>query len=117
MTALTRVSDFTNENLLARSSLVASVFPVFLAKGCLANEEPPAHAWVFSYRAEYAGTPIRISIERTGDMVVDTYRPRTELGMRLLSLRRAYVEGGGQLLDADALDEEISSRRGGVSDA
>lgn len=44
------------------------------------------------------------------------YQPRTELGKRLLALRQAYVASGGRLLTADALDEEIRSRRGGVAD-
>jgi|GEM_PF-3019773 len=48
----------------------------------------------------------------TGDSVVDNYRPRTELGIRLLALRRDYVVNGGQLLDGDALDVEIQMRRG-----
>jgi len=38
----------------------------------------------------------------TGDPVVDNYRPRTELGRALISLRREYVAAGGQLDDADA---------------
>ena len=45
------------------------------------------------------------------------YRPRTELGEKLLALRQAYIASGGQLLSADALDEELRSRRGGLSDA
>jgi hypothetical protein len=45
------------------------------------------------------------------------YQPRTELGKRLLALRQAYVTSGGRLLSADALDEELRSRRGGVGDA
>ncbi len=44
------------------------------------------------------------------------YQPRTELGKRLLALRQAYVASGGRLLPADALEEELRSRRGGVSD-
>lgn len=44
------------------------------------------------------------------------YQPRTELGKRLLALRQAYVESGGRLLTAEALDEELRSRRGGVGD-
>lgn len=53
----------------------------------------------------------------TGDTVVDNYRPRTELGRKLLALRRAYVTTGGQLLDGAALDAEVQLRRGGVADA
>jgi hypothetical protein len=45
------------------------------------------------------------------------YQPKTELGKKLLALRQSYVAGGGRLLSADALDEELYSRRGGVGDA
>jgi hypothetical protein len=45
------------------------------------------------------------------------YQPRTELGKRLLALRQAYVASGGRLLSGEALEEELRSRRGGVSDA
>ncbi len=70
-----------------------------------------------SYLLGNAGMTIRIQTNMTGDAVVDNYRPRTELGRKLLTLRRAYVTSGGQLLDSDALDIEVQSRRGGVVDA
>lgn len=44
------------------------------------------------------------------------YKPRTELGKRLLALRQAYVAGGGRLLTAGELEEDLRSRRGGVVD-
>ena len=47
----------------------------------------------------------------TGDLVVDNYLPRTELGRKLLALRRAYVTTGGHLLDGNALDAEVQLRR------
>ena len=50
----------------------------------------------------------------TGDPVVDNYRPRTELGFRLLALRRTFIEGGGTLLDDTALEAEFRDRRGGA---
>ena len=40
----------------------------------------------------------------TGDAVVDTYQPRTDLGRTLVELRRAYVEGGGKLLSWQEID-------------
>lgn len=43
----------------------------------------------------------------TGDSVVDNYRPRTELGRKLLALRRAYVAAGGELIDGEELDAEV----------
>lgn len=49
-----------------------------------------------------------------GDRVLDEFKPKTALGQRLLALRRAYVERGGPLLNAEALCEEIRERRGGV---
>lgn len=70
-----------------------------------------------SYVLGNAGMTIRIDAALTGDPVVDNYRPRTELGRKLLALRRAYVTTGGQLLDGDALDAEVQLRRGGVADA
>ena len=60
--------------------------------------------------------PILIQTGLTGDSVVDSYHPRTELGRKLLALRRAYVTTGGQLLDGKALDVEVQLRRGGAVD-
>jgi hypothetical protein len=51
-----------------------------------------------------------------GDLLVDTYRPRTELGRKLLELRREYIHSGGKLLSWEGLDEEMRLRRGGVPD-
>jgi len=51
------------------------------------------------------------------DPVAEGFKPKTELGKRLLALRRAYVENGGKLLDADALDQELQQRRGGMANA
>lgn len=52
-----------------------------------------------SYVLGNTGITIRINATLTGDPVVDNYRPRTELGRKLLALRRTYVTTGGQLLD------------------
>lgn len=49
-----------------------------------------------------------------GDAVADHYQPRTELGRKLIALRRANILAGGKLLSNDELDEEIRRRRGGV---
>ncbi|MCL1825809.1 MAG: hypothetical protein FWG26_07720 [Betaproteobacteria bacterium] len=67
-----------------------------------------------SYVPVNAGADIRVNSSLTGDSVVDNYRPRTELGRKLLALRRAYVIAGGQLLDDEALDAEVQLRRGGL---
>lgn len=43
----------------------------------------------------------------TGDAVVDHYQPRTELGRKLIELRRAYLESGGKLMTWDEIDAEM----------
>jgi hypothetical protein len=50
----------------------------------------------------------------TGDTVVDTYQPRTELGRKLIELRRAHVQAGGKLVNWDEIDAEVRERRGGI---
>lgn len=50
------------------------------------------------------------------DPVSETFQPKTELGKKLLALRRAYVSKGGPLLDAETFDRELQQRRGGVPD-
>jgi hypothetical protein len=63
------------------------------------------------------GALVRIHLEPlTGDPVTDHYQPRTELGRKLIELRRASVRDGGKLLSCDELDEERRQRRGGVSE-
>ena len=52
----------------------------------------------------------------TGDAVVDRYQPRTELGHKLIELRRAYVESGGKLMTWDEINAEVREHRGGVAD-
>lgn len=50
----------------------------------------------------------------TGDAVVDNYQPRTELGRKLIELRRAHIRASGQLLNWEEIDAEVRERRGGV---
>ncbi len=81
----------------------------------------------FLYQPEYTVTiPVLVPSSGMGghsrnkfthDAVVETFRARTPLGERLLALRRAFVQKGGGLVDADSLDSEMSRRRGGVMDA
>ena len=52
-----------------------------------------------------------------GDWLVDSYQPRTEIGRRLIALRRAYIEGGGKLMSCDEINAEVRERRGGVASA
>jgi hypothetical protein len=64
-----------------------------------------------------AGTLVRIHLEPvTGDAVTDHYQPRTDLGRKLIELRRAFIREGGKLLSWDELDEEMRQRRGGVNE-
>lgn len=63
-----------------------------------------------------AGNALTISSVVTDEPTAN-YKPRTELGRRLVALRHAYLSKGGRLLSADALEEEVRSRRGGVESA
>jgi len=64
-----------------------------------------------------AGTLVRIHLEPvTGDAVTDHYQPRTDLGRKLIALRRANVLEGGKLLSGDEFDNEMRERPGGVSE-
>ena len=40
------------------------------------------------------------------------YRPRTELGRRLLEIRKRIIASGGGLRGWDAIEKEIAERRG-----
>ncbi len=68
------------------------------------------------YEAGNALTTAPQSVWLRQDSLPD-YRPKTELGKRLLALRRSYIANGGRLLSAEELDEELRLRRGGVGDA
>jgi hypothetical protein len=83
--------------------------PASLPTGCRLRvviepipEQSPAH-----------NEPIRTL---TGDALVDHYQPKTELGRKLIELRRAYIEGGGNLMTWDEINAEVRERRGGVAD-
>ncbi len=41
------------------------------------------------------------------------YVPRTPLGRKLVELRRAHIESGGELLDWQGIEREVAERRGG----
>lgn len=64
-----------------------------------------------------ASLTTRTAVSTKREASLGEFRPRTELGRKLLALRQAYVAGGGELLSAAALDEELRQRRGGVGDA
>lgn len=42
------------------------------------------------------------------------FEPKTELGRKLLEIRRRYIDAGGELLDQAGLEREIAERRGSV---
>jgi hypothetical protein len=43
------------------------------------------------------------------------WKPKTALGRKLLRLRQKFIAGGGELLDAEGIAEELQNRRGGLS--
>lgn len=72
----------------------------------------------YHYRPINTNTVIRVPQgPLLGDPVVDFYEPRTDLGRRLVELRRAYILGGGRLLSWEEIDAEMRGRRGGLPDA
>lgn len=105
----------------AGSIPLAAVMAGLVVIGSTSNETvqalPIPTRQVTAYQLGNTGINIRIQTNITGDTVVDNYRPRTELGRKLLALRRAYVISGGHLLDSDSLDVEVQLRRGGIADA
>jgi hypothetical protein len=71
---------------------------------------------VMGYEAGNALTTASYDSSKTEDWI-SGFQPRTGLGKKLLALRQAYVAGGGRLMSAAALDEELRHRRGGVDHA
>ncbi len=64
-----------------------------------------------------AGSMVKVTVEAIApDDILKHYKPRTEIGRKLLAARRAYIEGGGMLMNWDEINEEVRRRRGGVSD-
>lgn len=89
----------------------------YLRKAATWSDESWPYQFVdIRYQAGNALTTAPQSVLPRQDSLPD-YRPKTDLGKRLLALRRAYVENGGRLLSAEELDEELRLRRGGVGDA
>ncbi|AUB82644.1 hypothetical protein [Candidatus Thiodictyon syntrophicum] len=52
----------------------------------------------------------------TDDPMTGDYQPRTEIGRLALAARKAYIAGGGELLNADEISAEVRRRRGGLAD-
>lgn len=75
----------------------------------------PSHAY---YRPANLGTEIRaMRTPCASPDPLDSYTPRTALGYKLLSLRRAHLASGGRLLNWDEIGDEVRLRRGGLTDA
>ena len=63
------------------------------------------------------GSIVRVTVELVlQDPILAHYQPRTDIGHKLLALRRAYLESGGKLMTWDEIDEEVRRRRGGLED-
>ena len=51
-----------------------------------------------------AGCKVKVTVEPAiEDDILQHYQPRTELGWKMLAARRAYLEGGGKLMDWDEI--------------
>jgi len=61
------------------------------------------------------GTLVRVQIEAI-DAVDGDCQPCTEIGRLALAARKAYIKGGGKLLNIDQISEEVRHRRGGLHD-
>ncbi|MDR1462079.1 MAG: hypothetical protein LBI68_02945 [Azoarcus sp.] len=59
-----------------------------------------------------AAADIRRGDWTLGDERRNDYEPQTAFGKKLMALRRAYIDNGGALLNDDALEAELSTRRG-----
>lgn len=46
---------------------------------------------------------------------VPEWKPKTERGRKLLSLRQKYIRAGGELLDSEGIAEELRQRLGGLA--
>ena len=52
--------------------------------------------------------------EKVKDEDLASYRPRTELGRRLLEIQKRIVASGVPLLDWKGIAQEVAERRGGA---
>ncbi len=97
-----------NERILARD-LLPLAYQVEVSN-------PPREPLENEYRWVIYNPANSLTTSREYREMLYDYRPRTELGRRLLELRRKYIAGGGRLLSEDEIEIEIRSRRGGVMD-
>lgn len=103
-------------SIAAKSSCLLLATTMSYSIGSISSRDIEPHYVPYHYSA-----PVSVSINSalhiTGDTVTDYYQPRTELGKKLLDLRREYVLNGGRLLTETELADEIRLRGGGVLDA
>ena len=86
--------------------------------GAHASGNIPSSVIACGYLGQTLTVAVRIgSFNRTGDALVDSYKPRSEIGRRILALRKAYIEGGGRLMSPEEIGAEVRSRRGGAEGA
>lgn len=63
------------------------------------------------------GAFVRIKVEEIADdTAADDYQARTDIGRLALAARQAYLNGGGKLLNADEIQDEVRRRRGGLQE-
>jgi len=63
------------------------------------------------------GSGVRVTPEPVvHDPLVDDYQPRTELGRKLIELRRAYIQNGGKLMTQDEILDYVRQNRGEAVD-
>ncbi len=94
-----------------------SVLALSLLNRSLSALPDPKWVGTSPIRRGNALVSVRIGLPAVHDPILDRYRPRTDLGDKLLALRRAYIERGGHLLTWDEINEEVRMRRGGVEGA
>ena len=67
-------------------------------------------------RSETRSEFIREAVaEKLAKLASPQWKPKTDLGRQLVELRRDYVSGGGELLDAEGIASELRERRGGLA--
>ena len=66
--------------------------------------------------ADFPAGPVRVTVESVLPPESDIFQSQTELGKRLLEIRRRAIAKGMELLSWDEVNEEVRRRRGGLGD-
>lgn len=85
--------------------LPATIKPMVESMAVGDRMPPETGKQITPHIAGYSTTNGRINHSPTGDVVVDNYTPRTELGRKLLAIRKAYLAEGGRLLEMEVLTD------------